>query len=47
MVVVLNLDDGKGPTGKGAHTTSNLGLCGLVVHLPKNKPKRSVNPYVV
>jgi hypothetical protein len=47
MVVVLNLDNGKGLTGVGAYIARNLGLWGLVVHLPKNKPNWSVNPYVV
>jgi hypothetical protein len=47
VVVVLNPDNGKGPTGVGASIARNLDLWGLVVHLLKNKPKLSVNPYVV
>jgi hypothetical protein len=47
VVVVLNPDNGKRLMGVGAHIARNLGFWGLVVHLPKNKPKRSVNPYVV
>jgi|688.fasta_scaffold101732_4 hypothetical protein len=43
VIVVLNLDNGKGSTDMAAQLGRHLGLSGFIVQLPRNGPKWSPN----